>query len=92
MSKEYIEREAIIQEIKEAKNDFSPTVRPIFDVATHLVSHAPTADVAPVVHGKWVYDRWCEFKCSICGHWSNTLPKAQEKYCPNCGARMNGGK
>lgn len=38
------------------------------------------------------YDRWCEFKCSICGLWSNTLPRAKEKYCPGCGARMDGGK
>ena len=56
------------------------------------VLRIPAADVAPVVHGEWVYDRWCEFKCSICGHWSNTLPRAQENYCPNCGARMDGGK
>lgn len=48
-------------------------------------------DVAPIVHGKWEYDRWCEFKCSICGEWSNTLPRAREEFCPNCGARMDGG-
>ena len=24
----------------------------------------PTADVAPVRHRHWVYDHWCEFKCS----------------------------
>lgn len=46
--KEYIEREAVIQEIKEAKNNFSPTVRPIFDVATHFISHAPAVNIITV--------------------------------------------
>ena len=89
---EYIEREAIIQEIKEAKDSFSPTVRPIFDVATHLISHAPAADVAPVVHGTWSLESDEEmpnlmFKlviCSACGGKAN----GTYNFCPNCGADM----
>ena len=56
----------------------------------------PTADVAPVVHGRWewlgpnslVTDCMCG-TCSAC--------KARSKYivntmlCPNCGAKMDGG-
>ena len=39
---------------------------------------------------EWVYDHWCEFKCSNCGNWSNSKPyKGMEKYCPECGAKMN---
>ena len=52
------------------------------------VSDAPAADVAPVVHGAWqVTDR---FKaCSVCGYaFARLLP---DKYCPNCGAKMDGG-
>lgn len=50
-------------------------------------------DVAPVKHGKWVYDHWCKFKCSECGEYSNSKPyKGKEKYCPNCGAKMDGDK
>ena len=38
---------------------------------------------------KWVYDHWCEFKCSNCGNWSNSKPyRGMEKYCPECGAKM----
>lgn len=38
---------------------------------------------------EWVYDHWCEFKCSNCGNWSNSKPyKGREKYCPECGAKM----
>lgn len=55
------------------------------------IDDAPTADVAPVIHGEWIYDHWCEFKCSNCGHWSNSQPyKGREKYCPNCGVKMKG--
>lgn len=38
---------------------------------------------------EWVYDHWCEFRCSNCGNWSNSKPyKGKEKYCPECGAKM----
>ena len=58
-----------------------------------------TADVAPVVHGRWELhgnddDIACSYFCSKCGYnmdegeyldnWSHF------KYCPNCGARMDG--
>ena len=47
----------------------------------------PAADVAPVVHGRWIasHDEFCT--CSICKYpfyvgWN------QANYCPNCGAKM----
>ena len=61
----------------------------------------PSADVAPVKHGKWVLGNvepgyftpggnrpWI---CSDCG-WlaSYMLGKPNERYCPSCGARMDG--
>ena len=55
------------------------------------VDNIPTADAVEVVHGKWVYDHWCEFRCSVCGEYSNSKPyKGRENYCPNCGAKMDG--
>ncbi len=55
-----------------------------------MILDAPTVDAVEVVHGEWVYDHWCEFKCSICGEFSNSMPyKGREKYCPNCGAKMD---
>ena len=46
--------------------------------------------VAPVVHGRWIasHDEFCA--CSICKYpvyvgWNQT------NYCPNCGAKMDGG-
>lgn len=39
---------------------------------------------------KWIYDHWCEFKCSNCGVFSISTPRGQEKYCFNCGCKMMG--
>lgn len=27
-----------------------------------------------VKEAEWVYDHWCEFKCSNCGTWSDSKP------------------
>lgn len=66
--------------------------------AINMIEDAPVADVAPVVHGRWIkYPRAHYFKCSECKY---TVPykKAmlvnktrQYNYCPHCGAKMNGG-
>lgn len=59
----------------------------------------PAADVAPVVHGRWIvrfggpYNRRRCY-CSHCGKHNGVggIAKNQEKpYCPNCGAKMDGG-
>ena len=62
------------------------------------VESAPTVDAVPVVHGRWVeYPRPHYFKCSECKYtvpyrkamWCNG--KREYNYCPNCGAKMDGG-
>lgn len=40
-----------------------------------------------VVHGEWIEGKSLE-KCSICG--KKGFP--DWRYCPNCGAKMDGGK
>lgn len=50
----------------------------------------PTADVAPVRHGRWVDTDYEFAQCSLCKYpvyaaWNAT------NYCPNCGAMMDGG-
>ena len=56
----------------------------------HIIADFPAADVVPVVHGRWIasHDEFCA--CSICKYpvyvgWNQT------NYCPNCGAKMDGG-
>ncbi len=68
------------------------------DVA-NLLLNAPTADVAPVVHGRWVHDHYenCSerfeiVKCSCCGNTAYAIAVYVKSgnYCPNCGAKMDG--
>lgn len=48
----------------------------------------PTVDAVPVRHGQWIDKDGGIATCSVCGDrwgvWSVM------KYCPNCGARMDG--
>ena len=64
------------------------------------IINLPAADVAPVRHGRWVettQPMGCA-ECSECGEdfilddWSMEDMKNQMPYCPNCGAKMDGGK
>ena len=44
-------------------------------------------NMVEVVHGEWIEGKTLE-KCSICG--KKGFP--DWKYCPNCGAKMDGGR
>lgn len=52
-----------------------------------LIDRQPAADVAPVVHAHWICRRLCYIgECSNCGARGIT-----NKYCGECGARMDNG-
>ena len=53
-----------------------------------LMRNYSTTDVAEVKHGEWVHGE-CVSHCSECG--VETYPENITPYCPNCGARMDGG-
>lgn len=64
-----------------------------------VIQGMKTEDAVPVVHGQWewissTYDRTpCEkrYQCSKCHHETITHESDPwEKFCPNCGARMEG--
>ena len=92
---EYIEREALLQTIQ--KDPWIGAQGK--DYALCDIAEQPTADVVEVRHGEWkLYgnddDIGCSYFCSLCAwnmdedeyldNWSHF------KYCPNCGAKMNG--
>lgn len=65
------------------------------------IEDAPAANVAPVVHGRWI--SWEEAgnfvpspdrrECSVCHDAAQVLVNGFEllsDYCPNCGAKMDG--
>ena len=55
----------------------------------------PAADVAPVVHGRWVHEHisggYAWVMCSECeAVIHKILINKRLNYCPNCGAKMDG--
>lgn len=68
-----------------------------------LIKNQPTADVAEVKHGFWKKSQFSgrsgfysvrDVICSECGIYSTFLQHEirPDYYCPNCGAKMDGGK
>ena len=98
---EYIEREALKKRFakrldwlkKDIHDEYSGALYDCCEVDADLIDEIPAADVVPVVHGRWNADE----TCSLCGEkstegldatkWNYWLPN----YCPNCGAKMDGG-
>lgn len=97
---EYIERGALMQfpirrdhyDRKNGNKHFINGIESVLEYAENL----PAADVAPVVHGHFVHDGprfaggvdW--WRCSACGGLASGA-ETQFAYCPNCGAKMDGG-
>lgn len=89
---EYMDR-AVCLSILRAKANMAVLMdaAPYFEKAAQMLEKLPAADVAPVVHGRWVpfhseaagdiqYCSACEIGFA-----------AKTDYCPNCGAKMDGG-
>ena len=86
---EYIEREAAIKRFNFAVLDclgMEPTIR-AGDIIKALES-IPTADVRPVVRGKWERTSKSLYACSECGNCVVDERIAGMFYCPSCGAMM----
>jgi hypothetical protein len=67
----------------------SPAQNRLLDLLKVDIVRAPAADVAEVGHGRKIEDGdiGCFWLCSLCGE---CLPYGAN-YCPNCGAKMDGG-
>ena len=51
-------------------------------------------EVAPVRHGRWEWDTEDIYRCSNCAeksHVKEVMGHPEWDYCPNCGAKMDGG-
>lgn len=100
---EYIEKHQAVNLLTSLENEFQQ-FKPFkgFEHAMYrklceteiAIGKLPAADIAPVVHGWWDANE----TCSLCGEkstegldattWNYWLPN----YCPNCGAKMDGGE
>lgn len=88
---EYIERGAAI---KSLLNDSPEQVGYSREDAADCIRYMDAADVAPVRHGRWNDgDQYCpicrkdKFRGLDADVWADWKPD----YCPNCGAKMDGG-
>ena len=99
---EYIDRGALIEWLKRIRlidlSDGRGLCRVImeddFKKAIKKMPKGIIADVAPVRHGRWVekekYTFGIMYDCSLCEN--RILDNGHPwNYCPNCGAKMDGG-
>lgn len=99
MADEYIRRNDFIQYLEKCKKGAAVTnlVWAAIMAIERDVRDMPAADVAPVVHEKWLLDRWPSWPHRECSRCKIMIPRTKEvpdpywQYCPNCGARMDGG-
>ena len=89
---EYIKKEDIEQKIQDGLNNLVLGHDAIEVLG--MIYEMPTADVAPVVHGRWRYFHKQNIavctECSFERDLDTNFGRAVN--CPNCGAKMDGGK
>ena len=95
---EYIEREALCKILENWRNahadvDDEQGCGLLEDVICEVDAQT-AADVAPVVHGRWIEDSdylKCP-ECSVMVMWDFVFfdEIGNWNYCPNCGAKMDG--
>lgn len=99
---EYIEREKTVELLRSLGNREYRKEKGTIQDAIKMISYpeyTPAADVAPVVHGKWLrsdddWDSLTTIRCSVCGEeWCfemiDDVVLLNYKHCPNCGAKMD---
>ena len=102
MMSDYIRREAALEAANEWVSEacMAPVMRVsrLFD----KLAKAPAADVAEVAYGQWegegdgyadgeiVLDVWHCSQCGYCIDDGTDNPDCLPKYCPGCGAKMDG--
>ena len=82
---EYINREVL-------KNDIAKSIEP-FNTGSvfRAINRQTAADVVPVVHGRWVEYQIPHIICCSNCDWATGTEEKNFQYCPNCGAKMDGG-
>ena len=87
----YIDADLLTDKLEELQFN-APVMTPVMKIynVIELVEDQPTADVAEVKHGEWIYNVKY-YSCSICaGKRFNLLLGTDAEFCPYCGAKMDG--
>lgn len=83
---DYIERKVALEITKRTSGDYATAFTEIRKI--------PTADVAPIVYGRWEQNADGDWYCTNCGEPVSICDSGKNRtyrkpYCPNCGAKMN---
>ena len=94
---EYIKREDAIDAVLDVYCD-TPDIDLSCEKFEAAIRKIQAADVVPVRHGLWeYYDTYIDgitiFRCTCCGDLQSGRDGWgwKKNYCPNCGAKMDGG-
>lgn len=90
---EYIDKNATVGILEAmSRNADCECIKKRLEKAAKRVNIIPSADVAPVVHGRWDIMDGTKTRriCSKC-RWDVPEYGKFYSYCPNCGAKMDGG-
>lgn len=94
----FIRHEDALFALRKAERGGSMTALTRLERAYAEIREMPAADVAEVVHGQWYMLDDCAnagLYCSACSRRVHreefAYKKLKSKYCPHCGARMDGG-
>ena len=92
-----IDANALIDTIKANARNEVMTVKGVLS----FIETAPTCDAVEVVHGMWIdetktiaYSYLPKTVCNACGWFTFSGGEffcTEHRYCPNCGAKMDGG-
>lgn len=90
---EYIKRDGVLRKFNiDDMMNVNGTLISLQD-ARETISNFPSADVDTVRHGRWVCGDYYDVGdvCSECD-WDSQMICPSYRYCPNCGARMDGAE
>ena len=91
---EYIEREALKEVVANLRFGKHLNKDAALNLMDRAIDNLPAADVVEVKHGRWVPYTYTScgikktdgFVATCCSSWN----KIREKFCPHCGALMDG--
>ena len=84
---EYINATTLLKEIDYAFHTDTIGKKDVINLIVNL----PVADITPVRHGRWEVGYFHDRVCSCCLHPDNDFDDYAHKFCPHCGAKMDGG-
>ena len=88
---EYIKREDLLELYRMDDPVLNENGHVPLPVIRQNIIDIPAADVAQVRHGRWIkYQIPPIICCSNCD-WATDVEEKNFQYCPNCGAKMDGG-